>query len=89
MAARAQNINPSILTWARETAGRHIDETAKKLGLSSSQKSSATEKIEVFEEGEKKPTRKQLLELAKMYHRSLAVFCLNEPPRESDRGEDF
>ena len=89
MAARAQNINPSILTWARETAGLSVDEAAKKLGLSSSQKSSAAEKLKSFEEGITKPTRKQLLELAKKYHRPLAVFYLNEPPRESDRGEDF
>lgn len=89
MAARAQNINPSILTWARETIGLSVDEAAKKLGLSSSQKSSAAEKLEAFEEGETKPTRKQLLGLARIYHRPLAVFYLNEPPRESDRGEDF
>ena len=89
MVARAQNINPSILTWARETAGLSVDEAVKKLGLSSSQKASAAENLEAFEEGEKKPTRKQLFELAKMYHRPLAVFYLNEPPRKSDRGEDF
>ncbi len=89
MATRAQNINPSILTWARETAGLSVDEAAKKLGLSSSQKASAAEKLEAFEEGETRPTRKQLLGLAKMYHRPLAVFYLNEPPRKVDRGEDF
>ena len=89
MAARAQNINPSILTWARETIGLSVEEAAKKLGLSSSQKSSATEKLEAFEKGETKPTRKQLSELARMYHRPLAVFYLNEPPREADMGEDF
>lgn len=89
MVARAQNINPSILTWARETAGLSVDEAAAKLGLSSSQKSSAAEKLEDFERGVKKPTRLQLLELAKRYHRPLTVFYLNEPPRKVDRGEDF
>lgn len=89
MATRAQNINPSILTWARETAGLSIGEAAKKLGLSSSQKASAAEKLEAFEEGDTKPTRKQLLELAKVYHRPLTVFYLNEPPRKANRVEAF
>lgn len=89
MATRAQNVNPSILTWARETAGLSIDEAAKKLGLSSSQKSSAAKKLESFEGGDTKPTRKQLLELAKMYHRPLTVFYLNEPPRKANQSEAF
>ena len=89
MAALAQNINPSILTWARETAGLSADEAAKKIGLSSSQKASAAEKLEAFEEGETKPTRRQLLGLAKAYRRPLTVFYLNEPPRKANRGEDF
>ena len=52
MAIRAQNINPSILTWARETAGLSVDEAADRLGLSSSEKATGAEKLEAFETGE-------------------------------------
>lgn len=89
MATRAQNINPSILAWARETAGFSIEEAAEKLGLSSSEKATAAEKLEAFEEGETKPTRNQLLKLATLYRRPLTTFYKNEPPRIADRGEDF
>ena len=89
MATRAQNINPSILAWARETAGFSVEEAADKLGLSSSEKASAAEKLEAFEEGENKPTRNQLLKLATLYRRPLTTFYKNEPPRIADRGEDF
>ena len=89
MVLRAQNINPSILTWARETAGLSADEAATRIHLSPSQKSSKGEKLKAFEEGKMKPTRKQLLDLARVYHRPLTVFYLNKPPRTFDRGEDF
>ena len=89
MAIRAQNINPSILTWARETAGLSVDEAADRLGLSSSEKATGAEKLEAFETGEAKPTRNQLLKLASVYRRPLTTFYRNAPPRKADRGEDF
>jgi len=89
VATRAENINPSILAWARETAGFGIDEAAEKLGLSSSEKASSAEKLEAFEKGEIKPTRNQLLKLATLYRRPLTTFYKNTPPRIADRGEDF
>jgi hypothetical protein len=36
-------INPSILKWARETAGLSVEEAAKKLGLSSRERPEALE----------------------------------------------
>ncbi|MCY4208741.1 MAG: XRE family transcriptional regulator [Roseovarius sp.] len=89
VAIRAQNINPSILTWARETAGLSIDEAADRLGLSSSEKATGAEKLEAFEAGDTKPTRNQLLKLASVYRRPLTTFYRNTPPRKADRGEDF
>ena len=72
---RAQNINPSILTWARETAGLSADEAADRLGLSS-----GAEELEDFEAGKTKPTRDQLLKLASVYRRPLLTFYLKAPP---------
>ena len=89
MTMRAQNINPSILVWARETAGLSIDQAAAKIGLSSSKKTRAAKKLADFEEGQTKPTRSQLSKLATVYRRPLSVFYLNEPPRKGDRGADF
>ena len=48
---RAQNINPRMLSWARETAGFSIEEAAAKLGFSNSKRVTATEKLQAFEEG--------------------------------------
>ncbi|MGE0230963.1 MAG: ImmA/IrrE family metallo-endopeptidase, partial [Flavobacteriaceae bacterium] len=87
--ARAENINPSILTWARETAGLSIDEAAERLGLSSSERASASDKLEAFESGETNPTRMQLLKIAAVYRRPLTTFYKNRPPAIADRGEDF
>lgn len=35
------------------------------------------------------PSRSVLLNMARIYHRSLLVFYLSEPPRTGDRGQDF
>ena len=35
MISRAENINPSILIWARETAGLSVEDAAARLGLTS------------------------------------------------------
>jgi Zn-dependent peptidase ImmA (M78 family)/transcriptional regulator with XRE-family HTH domain len=86
---RAENINPSILTWARETAGLSIGEAAERLGLSATESSSAEEKLLALEEGERKPTRNQLLKIASVYRRPLTAFYMAAPPVIGNRGEDF
>lgn len=87
--ARAENINPRMLIWARETAGLEIDEAARKIGLRSSTPSTAAEKLEALESGDAKPTRNQLLKMESVYRRPLTIFYLVEPPRVAERGEDF
>jgi Zn-dependent peptidase ImmA (M78 family) len=57
--------------------------------LSTSEKSSAVEKLEAFEAGETRPTRNQLLRFASLYRRPLTTFYMNERPEIADRGEDF
>lgn len=89
MNTRAENITPSMLTWARETAGLSVEDAASKLGLNSSTKATATEKLEAYERGDAKPTRNQLLKIASTYRRPLSVFYRLIPPAEGDQGEDF
>ena len=86
---RAENINPAILAWARETAGLTLAEAAERLGLSSSSRASSEEKLLALETGEVKPTRNQLLKIATVYRRPLTAFYRARPPLVASRGEDF
>ena len=89
MTARAENINPSILTWARETSGLSVEAAAARLRLTSSARETAAQKLEALERGERKPTRQQLLKIAETYRRPLTAFYLANPPRAGDCGADF
>ena len=82
-------INPSILTWARETAGLGLEEAADRLGFKSSEKMSAEEKLRCLEAGEQAPSRNQLAKIASLYRRPLITFYMKEPPIRGERGEDF
>ena len=81
-------VNPTILKWARETAGLEVEDAAKKV-FTDGKKLSAIEKLELLETGETEPTRPQLKKLSKAYHQPLLTFYLSKPPKRSDRGEDF
>jgi len=87
--ARAENINPGILTWARETAGLSLEDAANRLGITSSAAISAVEKLEALEKGEQFPTRNQLDKFASVYRRPLITFYMRQPPQRGARGEDF
>ena len=82
MARLEEDINPEILGWARERAGLSLEKAAKKIGLSS-------QKLAKMENGESKPTRTQLSNIAKAYWRPVTVFYADEPPVESYLGADF
>ena len=82
-------VNPEILTWARQSAGFDVEDAARKLGFSDSSKSTAAEKLVAMEAGEKKPTRNQLAKFANVYKRPLITFYLAEPPKTGQRGQDF
>lgn len=85
----AQQINPRVLRWARETAGLTLDEAAERLGLTTSARSSAADKLADLEGGRKPPSVAQLARAAAAYRRPLVVFYLDEPPARGERGEDF
>ena len=82
-------VNPEILVWARETAGLSHEAAAKKLGFQDSSNSSAIEKLEALECGDKEPTRSQVVKIAGSYRRPLLTFYLSQPPARGDRGVDF
>ncbi len=82
-------VNPEILTWARESAGLTQSVAAKKLGLHSSGRSTAEDKLEAMESGHKEPSRPQLLKMANQYKRPLITFYLSKPPAQTKRGADF
>jgi len=81
ISARA-NINPDILTWARQTIGLDIEKSAKKIAVKK-------ELLEQWESGEKRPTINQLRKAANAYKRSLAVFFLPAPPSVPKMSADF
>jgi Zn-dependent peptidase ImmA (M78 family) len=85
----AHQINPRVLRWARETAGLTLDEAAERLGLTTSARSSAADKLADIEGGRKAPSAVQLLRAATAYRRPLIAFYLAEPPARGERGEDF
>jgi Zn-dependent peptidase ImmA (M78 family)/transcriptional regulator with XRE-family HTH domain len=87
--ARAENINPEILAWARETARLSLEDAAARIGLTATEKQTAAEKLQELEAGEKFPTRSQLLKIASVYRRPLTAFYMKQPPRIGERGEDF
>ena len=86
---RAENANPSMLAWARQTAGLSKEQAARSVGLSASRRSTAVDKLVAIESGERQPTRNQLLRFADAYHRPPTVFYLASPPVTGRCGEDF
>ena len=82
-------VNPEILTWARETAGLTQEEAARKLGFKDAQKRTAVERLSAYESGQDDPSRSVLAKMSKQYRRPLLAFYLTEPPRRGERGTDF
>lgn len=84
-----QGVNPEILRWARETAGLTSKEAVRKIGLRDTKYSSAASHLKALENGTRKPTRSQLVKMAKHYHRALLIFYLDNPPKPAKPGLDF
>lgn len=78
----AVEINPSLLVWARETAGLTIEDAAKKIGVS-------IEKLAGSELGNTQLSFNQLRKAATVYKRSLGLFFLPEPPETPNLITDF
>jgi len=77
------NVEPAVLKWARESAGIPATNVAERLDIS-------PELINQWESGGKRPTLRQLEELANsIYKRPLAAFFLPSPPKEPPLPKDF
>jgi Zn-dependent peptidase ImmA (M78 family)/transcriptional regulator with XRE-family HTH domain len=85
----AEDINPAVLRWARETAGLTVDQAASKLGLKDSGKQTAAEKLDAVEGGARPVSEGFLKKAAAIYSRPLLTFYLPAPPPIGDRGVDF
>lgn len=75
-------VEPTILVWARETAGYSIDDVATKL-------KKKPETIEDWESGKQRPYMGQLRRLSEIYKRSISDFYLPVPPQEPPIPHDF
>ncbi|MCP4218208.1 MAG: helix-turn-helix transcriptional regulator [bacterium] len=76
-------VTPSVLKWARESAGMDIPEVAHKM-------KKTVETIALWETGEAAPTYIQLEKLAyQVYKRPLALFFFPEPPKEETPRQAF
>ncbi len=82
-------VNPSILRWARETAGLTLEDAAQKVGLGEARGVAGSDRLALLEAGDSEPTRPMLLKMAVQYRRPLLTFYLAEPPAVAARGEDF
>jgi Zn-dependent peptidase ImmA (M78 family) len=81
--------SPTILIWARETAGLSIEKAAGQLGLTARRGLTPAERLARIEAGMEEFGRPLLLKMARVYRRPLLVFYLDKPPEKGDRGEDF
>jgi len=82
-------INPTILKWARETAGLTLDEASKKLGITELREALPCDRLSALENGATEPTRTMLIKMTKVYRRPLIAFYMEKPPKKSERGQDF
>jgi Zn-dependent peptidase ImmA (M78 family)/transcriptional regulator with XRE-family HTH domain len=87
--ARAVQINPRLMAWARETAGLSLEEAAAKLGLKDTTKTTAAEKLLQVETGARPVSQGTRQTAASVYRRPLVSFYLPQPPSRGERGEDF
>jgi transcriptional regulator with XRE-family HTH domain len=74
--------DPSILTWARSTAGFSIEDAATRL-------QTKPEKVLAWEAGQERPSMAQLRKMAVAYKRLLSDFYLPAAPKEDPLPHDF
>lgn len=62
-------VNPSILRWARETAGLTLEDAAEKVGLAEARGVAGSDRLAMLEAGDSEPTRPMLVKMAAQYRR--------------------
>ena len=79
-------LNPTVLKWARETAGISVEEVAYKL----KRKNISADTVLEWERGDSSPSYPQLERLAyQIYKRPLALFFFPQPPEEDTPRQSF
>lgn len=73
---------PSVLQWARETAGLGLEQIAEKLNFS-------PERLKAIESGREEISVAKLRDISNYYKRPLAAFFLPEPPKTTPLPKDF
>lgn len=67
------DVNPDLLIWAREESGYAPDVVAKRIGVK-------IDRLAEWENGDRRPSVRQVQNLAKYYHRPFGVFFLPQRP---------
>jgi Zn-dependent peptidase ImmA (M78 family)/DNA-binding XRE family transcriptional regulator len=76
------DINGEVLRWAREEAGRGVEETAQRINAS-------PQEVTAWETGRRSPSWQRIRKLAAYYKRSEATLLLPEPPARETLPPDF
>ena len=74
------SVEPSVLRWARETAGLDLDTAATRIGVK-------PDRVTQWEDGSLAPTINQIRTMADVYARPLAALLMSEPPAEDVKRE--
>lgn len=82
-------INPDILSWARETAGLDLEMAARKIVLNAARGMSGAERLAAIEAGDVVPSAALLRRMADKYHRPILTFYLPKVPAPPQLGQDF
>jgi Zn-dependent peptidase ImmA (M78 family)/transcriptional regulator with XRE-family HTH domain len=69
------SVVPSVLQWARETAGLDVTTAAERVGVK-------RDRVEQWEDGSVEPTINQIRAMADAYARPLAALFMPEPPTD-------
>jgi transcriptional regulator with XRE-family HTH domain len=75
-------VQPSVLAWARKSAGYSLEEAAKKL-------QTTPEKLNSWETGKKPPSIAKVRKMVAVYKRPLHFFFFDEPPVDPPIPHDF
>lgn len=75
-------VNPDVLRWAREESGYTPARVAARLQVKQ-------ERVQDWEAGERRPTQRQLEELAKFLRRPLGIFFQSRPPQLTPLGAEY
>jgi Zn-dependent peptidase ImmA (M78 family)/DNA-binding XRE family transcriptional regulator len=67
------NVTPSLLSWARRESGLSAETVARRVAVN-------VARIEAWEQGERKPSVRQVMKLARVYRRPFGLFFLAQPP---------